>query len=247
MPPHTHYVEPYFGGGSVLLARDGEGVSEVANDLHFDLTTFWRVLASPDLFPRFQRLVEALPFSEGLFVDAHAVLDIPEGEGDPVQTAAAFFVRCRQSLAGRMKAFTGVTKTRTRRGMNNEVSAWLSAVEGLPAVHERLKRVLILRRPALDVIRGQDGPDTFFYCDPPYLPDTRASPGVYAHEMDEAAHVELLAALRGVRGKVALSGYPHPLYDDTLKGWRVVDFDMANHAAGGDSKRRMTERLWLNY
>ena len=30
-PPHVHYVEPYFGGGSVLLSKSGEGVSNNAS------------------------------------------------------------------------------------------------------------------------------------------------------------------------------------------------------------------------
>lgn len=45
MPPHVHYVEPYAGGLSVLLAKDPEGVSEVVNDIHGDLTNFWQCLA----------------------------------------------------------------------------------------------------------------------------------------------------------------------------------------------------------
>ena len=32
MPPHQHYVEPYAGGLAALLAKDPEGVSEVATD-----------------------------------------------------------------------------------------------------------------------------------------------------------------------------------------------------------------------
>jgi len=34
MPPHLHYMEPYFGGGAVLFAKQYEGVSEVVNDLN---------------------------------------------------------------------------------------------------------------------------------------------------------------------------------------------------------------------
>jgi D12 class N6 adenine-specific DNA methyltransferase len=33
MPAHVHYVEPFAGGLSVLLAKDPAGVSEVVNDI----------------------------------------------------------------------------------------------------------------------------------------------------------------------------------------------------------------------
>jgi DNA adenine methylase len=167
----------------------------------------------------------------------------------PVQKAWAFFVQCRQSLAGRMKSFTGITKTRTRRGMNVEVSAWLTAVEGLPAVHERLKRVLILNRPALDVIRGQDGAETLFYCDPPYLHETRATTADYQHEMTWAEHVELLRVLAKLKGRFLLSGYRSDLYNShaSLNGWNRHDFELPNQAASGKTKRRMTECVWANF
>src|SRR4051812_13948339 len=76
MPRHMHYVEPFFGGGRVLFARDPadprlwaadtsstRGVSEVANDLHGRLMSFWRVLRDDDTFRRFRRMVEATPFA----------------------------------------------------------------------------------------------------------------------------------------------------------------------------------------
>jgi DNA adenine methylase len=246
MPPHTHYVEPYAGGLSVLLAKDPEGVSEVANDLNAELHNFWTVLAHDQWFQEFRRLAEATPFAESFY--DHAC----ESVGKPITNigrAWMFFVRCRQSLAGRMKSFTGITKTRVRRGMNNEVSAWLSAVEGLPLVHERLKRVLILNRSALGVIQGQDGPDTLFYCDPPYLHETRATTADYAHEMTANDHRELLDTLADVKGKFVLSGYPSELYDRYAGefGWRHKDFSIANHAAGGVTKKRMVERVWMNF
>src|SRR4051794_29514866 len=75
MPPHTHYVEPYAGGLAVLLAKPCDGISEVVNDLNGDLTTFWRVLQDANLFRRFQRRVQAIPFSEQEWQDAKQLLD----------------------------------------------------------------------------------------------------------------------------------------------------------------------------
>ncbi len=247
MPPHVHYVEPYFGGGAVLLAKNPEGVSEVVNDIDQSLTNFWRVLQGEYTFPEFVRQVQAVPFSESEFNSFVEAGDLTEDY--PVDSAVNFFIRCRQSLAGRMESFATLSRTRTRRGMNEQASAWLNAVDGLPAVHARLKRVIVLNRDALDVIRGQDGPDTLFYLDPPYLHETRATTGEYAHEMTAEQHGDLLALIRDCRGKVMISGYNHLLYRQMLQeaGWHRTEFDLPNHAAGGASKRRMTECVWANF
>jgi hypothetical protein len=65
MPPHRHYVEPFAGGLAVLLAKDPEGSSEVADHWHGDLTTFWKVLRDPALFAAFARLGEATAANRG--------------------------------------------------------------------------------------------------------------------------------------------------------------------------------------
>lgn len=254
MPPHIHYVEPYFGGGSVLLARDPDevslwmtphrGCSEVVNDINGRLTNFWRILQGEGTFQQFRRTVEAIPLSRGEWEKAHSHI---YGQ-DPVGDAVAFFVDCRQSLAGRMKGFTALTRTRTRRQMNGNVSEWLTAVDGLLSVHARLRKVVIENILALDLIQREDGPGTLFYCDPPYLHDTRASLDAYGnHEMSESDHRELLAVLRICTGRIMLSGYPSDLYETELKGWSQHTFDLPNNAAGGDVKRRMTECLWCNF
>jgi DNA adenine methylase len=120
--------------------------------------------------------------------------------------------------------------------MNEQASAWLSALEGLAAVHARLQRVVVLNRPAVDVIRQQDGPDTLFYCDPSYLHQTRADRDTYIHEMSVDEHRQLLDVLRTVQGKVMLSGYPSTLYASKLAGWSRHAFDLPNNAAGGAAK-----------
>lgn len=248
-PRHLHYVEPFAGGLQVLLAKDQEGVSEVVNDVHKDLTNFWSVLQNEEQFAKFAKTLSVIPFSESEFERARQdELAGQDQQLSDLKRAVNFFIVCRQSLAGRMDSFTGITKTRTRRGMNNEVSAWLSVVDALPAVHARLRRVLILNRCALDVIRGQDGRETWFYLDPPYLDETRTAADVYDHEMSREQHMELLETLAELKGKFALSGYPSKLYDDFAKKrkWRRVDFDLPNNSAAGATKRRMIESLWMN-
>lgn len=278
MPPHLHYAEVYGGGLQVLFAHDpnrdwliddewklknGEeppaylrGCSEVVNDVDGSLMNFWRVLAMPGWFEQFQRTVEAVPFSEyhhnGAVAEMwpyHDNIDSISGICFVVQQAVSFFVMTRQSLAGRQINFAPVSKTRTRRGMNEQASAWLSVVDGLPEVHERLRRVLMFSEDGIKFIRKQDGLRTLFYCDPPYLADTRTADEVYEHEMTIWQHRQLLDVLSAIEGRFILSGYRNGLYDNYAEkfGWRRLDFDLPNNAAGGKTKRRMTECVWMNY
>jgi DNA adenine methylase len=246
LSPHLTYIEPFAGGLALLLHRDGDGVNEIVNDINGDLMNFWRVLRDEESFERFRRMADATPFCEAIFREAKASLEA--GIADAVERAYAFFVVMRQSHAGRGKDFAALTTRRLRRGRNEQTSAWTTCVDGLPEIHQRLRRVAILNRDAIDVIRGHDGPEVLFYCDPPYLAETRTAKKVYHYEMDREDHERLLAILLTVKGKVMLSGYPNPLYDESLAvaGWRVVDLQASNHAAGGKAKRVMTERLWLN-
>jgi DNA adenine methylase len=245
--PHIHWVEPYFGSGAVTFALDPGGRSEVINDVHLDLTNFWRTLQDPILFKQFQVRMSMTPFSKVEWKAAERSLCNPDN-GSCIDRACWFFVLCRQSLAGRMDTFSPLTKTRLRSGMNGEVSAWLGSIDGLAEVHTRLKRVVIFGEKALDVMRREDGKDTLFYLDPPYLPSTRISPRVYLHEMTWADHEEMLRVIGGLEGKVILSGYDNSLYSEALtveKGWERQETEMANHAAGGKEKRRMVEVLWI--
>ena len=245
MPAHMQYVEPFFGGGSVLLAKDPTNVSEIVNDLNGHLTNFWRVLQDEELFGRFHRIIQAVPFSETEWRDAHQRM---ESTSDPVQQAAAFYIECRQSHSGRRAGFAAITKTRLRQGMNEQAAAWMSVVDGLPAIHARLRRVTILNRDALKVIRQFDAANTLFYLDPPYLHTTRSTTTEYGkEEMPEERHVELLDLLQGLQGKVMLSGYRSLLYERKLEHWHKTDFDLPNNSAGGATKERKTERIWCNF
>src|SRR3546814_20220654 len=71
--------------------------------------------------------------------------------------------------------------------------------------------------------------------------DVCSSVLVYSHELEAADHVRLLDSVTSLSGMVVLSGYPHPLYDEALPGWKRVE-RMA-HADGG---RERTECLWIN-
>lgn len=240
-PPHRIYLEPFGGGASVLLNKPPCDV-EAYNDLDLRITRLFRVLR--DRGEEFIERTRLVPYSEVEFRDAA----VYAASTDDLTKAICDFIRWRQSFGGQGRSWS-CTTTRARGGMAGDVNAWWTAIEGLPQIIERLRRVQILCQPAVEAIRRFDHPEALIYADPPYLHSTRSksATSVYGVEMTDDDHRELASVLRSCKSKVVLSGYPSPLYDELYAGWLRVDLEIANHAAGGKRKARQTECLWLNF
>lgn len=259
MPPHVRYCEPFAGGLSVLLRKDpfdkrhvfndiSEGCSEYVNDLNGNITAFWSVLANPEKFIAFQRVLEACPLSETVFSRAYDVINNVCVVNDQMARAVAFFIVNRQSRQGLGKSYCTPTR-RTRRGMNEHVSAWLTAVDGLAEIHDRLRRVEVWNRDFQCVIDDLDDHNTLFYCDPPYMMETRGNGKEYGrYEMEIEDHERLLRKLSTIRGKFILSGYASDLYCQYAHDhrWSFYAFDLPNNASGAKIKGRKTEILWID-
>lgn len=245
-PDHQRYVEPFAGAGNVLFAKP-PSVFEVYNDLDDRVVNFYRVVRDPELFSRLRLALEMTPHAREEFA---AVVNEPLVD-DPVEAARGFFVCMRQARGG--LGMSGITErgwavsTRCRRKMPEAVSKFLSSIDGLEQVHNRLREVTIECRPAVEIIRAYDGRDAFHYLDPTYLPETRhgKKAKTYAHEMTRDDHVALLELINQVKGKVMISGYPADLYDSMLAGWRRDEYLTKAHVANSGGKR--TEVIWMNY
>lgn len=242
LPPAQHYCEPFGGSAVVLLNRPPSPV-ETYNDIDGEVVNFFRVLRDkPD---ELIRVLSLTPFSREEFF--MAIYGQEEGITD-VERARRFFIRARQVRTGLAQTATlgrwANCRQTSRRGMAGVISRWFGSVEGLPEIAERLLRVQIENRPALDVIRLYDSPNTLFYCDPPYLHATRGDDKAYRYELDEEAHRELAYVLRHCQAKVAISGYRNKLMDELYAGWNRYDAPLRTcHSV----KQLRQESLWMNY
>lgn len=253
--PWTVYVEPYFGGGSILFGlRPGEH-SEIANDLDDSLVRFWRCLRDCAIDGR-NRLIERLsatPYSRSEFRRAKVVMADAKAHDDET-VACAVFATIRQSFAAMGDSWAAPRKDRPG---GSAQTAWWNAIDGLDAAAERLRHVAIESCDALKLIDRYDREGVVFYLDPPYLHcdedgrKVRQSCDEYDCEMTIDDHRKLLDALLGIRSaKAMLSGYPSELYDGALAKWDRTEIHCANHAAGpkaGGVKRVMIEVVWRNY
>ena len=242
LPGCHHYCEPFGGSAAVLLNREPSPV-ETFNDIDGDLVNFFRVLRDNR-----EKLVEAIgltPFSREEFFLALTT----DGEHlSDVERARRFFVRARQARTGLAQTASlgrwANCKHTTRAGMSGVVSRWLGSVEKLPDIAERLLRVQMENRPAIDVIKLYDANDTLFYCDPPYPHDTRGDSNAYGFEMADEDHEEVASVLNRIKGKAAVSGYRGDLLDRLYRTWRCVEAPVKRCHSSKGSRR---EALWMNY
>lgn len=227
-----------------------EGISEAVNDTDRELIILYSVIRSSEWFGEFQRRVSLIPFSDGAFWNAATCNETyVQMSGVAVDRASSFFIKYRQSRQGLGKDYATPTK-RTRRGMNENVSAWLSAVDGLQDCHERLRRVEIRNMDCIDFIKKYDHEKALFYCDPPYLHETRSTVGEYGqHEMSVEQHKDLLNCLESIKGKFMLSGYRSELYNLTSAhcGWTPHEYETTNKASSSKTKEKRIECCWTNY
>jgi DNA adenine methylase len=246
LPQAHHYCEPFAGSGAVLLNREPSPV-ETYNDIDGEVVNFFKVLR--DQHDELARVIALTPFSREEFHRAIVGLpaDTPKAKR-ALERARLFYIRARQTRTGLAQTSTlgrwANCRDTSRAGMSGVVSRWLGGVGGLPQIGDRLIRVQIENRPATDVIRLYDSPNTLFYCDPPYLHTTRGDSKAYGFEMDEQEHIDLSAVLHNCKGKVALSGYRNKLMDRLYKDWRRFDADPKQcHSI----KKMRQECLWMNY
>lgn len=243
LPGCHHYCEPFAGSAAVLLNRNPSPV-ETYNDLDGEVANFFRVLREHK-----SELIERIgltPFSREEFALACHF----DSSLEPLERARRFYVRARQVRTGLAQTASlgrwANCKNTSRAGMSGVVSRWLGGVEMLPEIADRLLRVQIENRPALEIIRIYDSPETLFYCDPPYIHATRGDSKAYGHEMTDRDHRDLALLLNKVSGNVALSNYDCDLMGElypSKKWFKHVSPERTIHS----TKDKRAEVLWTNF
>lgn len=242
IPDSKIYVEPFGGGGAVLLNKPRSTI-EVYNDLDRSLVNLFHVLRDEESFDRFSGMLGWTLYARETF---HESLDC-ESEPDPVLAAVKFYTMLNQSISG--KRLAGKHDW-ARAKTDNLADRWILRQEKLGWIRDRLARVQIENHDALDVLTAWDSPGTVFYCDPPYVLDTRKKQRYYAVEADDDYHRKLVEQLKGLKGAVVLSGYLHPIYEPLMDaGWSADSYkqtaNMTIHAVGAERDGRR-EVVWRN-
>jgi len=227
---HTTYCEPFVGMGGIFLRRGRRPKAEVINDRGQDVANLFRILqrhyvAFLDML-RFQLTVRA-EFNRLVATDPATLTDL--------ERAARFLYLQRTAFGGKISGRNfGVSKDRPGRFNLTTLEPMLEDL------HSRLGGVVIECLDYQDVIRRYDGPETFFYLDPPYW----GCEGDYGKTLFERADFERLAdQLASLQGRFLLSINDVPEIR-AIFSWARIDevattYTIGNHSDRGASRAEL--------
>ena len=94
---------------------------------------------------------------------------------------------------------------------NNHKLNLLSLPHALRLWRDRFRHIIIENLDWEKLVENYDGEETFFFCDPPYVPETLGSDtNFYLHT--DFNHPRFLNTMKGIKGKCLICGYTCPLY-----------------------------------
>lgn len=239
-PKARRFVEGFAGNATVLINRppvEEEFLIE-KNPHHVNLLRVIRDHPG-DLIER----LRPIQWSENTFGLYKWLLEEDAGTDD-VDRAAQYYTVRKMGRGGEGRSYSHIFDRDQQRW-------WDNGVDNLWAVSERLGGVRILEDDALSRLAALDGPETLFYLDPPYVWSARSPARLYGqYEMDDDAHQSLCRLIRTLEGKVVLSGYFNPIYEEFLGDWRQAyrhTYIYAGKSKSAKGRYKKIERLWMNF
>lgn len=240
-PPHTTFVDVFGGGGAVTFRKRPSRV-DVYNDIG-NVANFFEVLReSPD---ELYRALYLTPFSRLEYETARDTWQEEMRLGNKIEWARKWFTVINQGYTHEEKSDTWHVAKQV-----NSARALVNHVDDIPNVVNRLRRIHIehLSFEKLIPLYDLDDGSTLFYCDPPYMHETRADTSNYLNEMSVEKHAELLVLLQKVKGQVVVSGYASDLYDSFLKDWHrytITHKSAIQNSKSVQDRGDRTEVLWV--
>lgn len=202
----SSYIEPFGGGAWILFYQDKWADLEVYNDLNENLVNLFRIVKyHPEALVKEFRWMIA---SRKMFYDYKGIDVFTD-----IQKAARFMYIISRSFGGKGEHF-GIGKT----GSSGACKSQKNILARIELVSERLDRVTIENQSYERLLELYDNPDTFFYCDPPYIKgDT-----YYETVKDGFNHKQLRDCIKNIQGRFLLSYDDEPLVRELYKDYHII-------------------------
>ena len=234
------YIEPFGGSYSIGLKKP-PAKAEIYNDLDKNIYSLYKVLSDYESFQRFKDRCDIALYNDT--IRREYIQELKKDDLSIEDRAFYFFYVNRTSHNGH-GGFS--INTSIRRNMSKSVSDYLSCIDRLPELHDRLSRVIVSNMDGVKLIeKFKDRSDALIYCDPPYEQSTR-SDARYKTDMDVDHHNRFLDAVIESKSMIIISGYECELYNRlTDNGFEMIQFQV-NTIDTKFKPKTKTEILWTN-
>ena len=223
-PPHTIYIEPFFGAGGMFFNKP-KAKYNIVNDLDSDVFNLFMVVI--DRKKELEQAFYQMPIHSDLLNYWKK-----NQETDPIKKALRFLFLSNFTFMGSGE----IIKT----GTENPKSIFLDRVE---ATFKMIFDVQFLncdfRRFFIEA-RINDSQNTFIYCDPPYL----STSDNYSDSFTETDSIALFDTLHATGCKYAMSEFDNPFI---LEQARQRNLNVIAIGERQNLKNRRTEILVTNY
>ena len=233
MPPHTTYCEVFCGGASVFWNKP-RAQNNIINDLNGNLVNLYRVIR--DERESFFEKIQWLSYS----VEEFHRLKVLDQE-DNIDRAIAFYYCTKLSMNGNGQSIG-------RAAVSGKKWNVKYIIQNLLDINQILQGVIIDNTDFETCISAYDGPDVFFYCDPPYFVSSKE--GHYKKNFKLDDHKRFADYIKGIQGKFMIS-YDLPARE-LFEGYNIIEIDIMytaeyNTYAGTKTITQNKELLITNY
>lgn len=239
-PPHLHFVDVFMGSMIVTLNKKPSKI-ETVNDINGNIVNFFKVLRDNPY--ELYTLLYLTPVSREEFNNSWDMENISD-----LERARRFYIRTKQSFCsmGSQKKSKGwhMTKTKSNASLAETVSKWSNSLHKLFPIVDRITSIQIENRHFRELIPFLDFEEAFFYQDPPYHKEARASFNDYEFEMTDEEHEELAEINHQCKGKIMISGYDCPKMRMLYKDWYFHKFKIKHNNM---RNKAVQECIWMNY
>jgi DNA adenine methylase len=242
-PSEFIHLVDVFGGSFAVSLNYEANVIKTANEINSNITNFFEVLRDNEM--ELIKKLELTPCSKEEYNRCWEY----NLTGDKIEAARRLYVRLRQSFfslgSARKNKGWHMAKSHVNCNGGETVSKWNNAIPKLHQVAQELRRnIQITNYDFSECIDRIDFSGAFFYCDPPYPYETRASKDDYLFEFSTQQHEKLAEKLHSIKGMAMVSSYESDLYEKLYSDWTKVEFPTKkNNIRSGEVK----EVVWINY
>lgn len=237
-PEHEHYVEVFFGGGSIFFNKPKAPINTI-NDFNSNLVNLYVTVRD-----RYDELAEKMWWTlcsreqYDTWIKeyrANELKDLPQ-----IDRALAYLFLIKMSFSNQVDNGFSIGVTNNRAHFNHAL------IEGLRFIRKKLDGVMIENRSFEEIIRvfGRSK-NSFLYLDPPYYITIEAD-GYYEKTLTPYQHELLAAELSACKAPWVLSYDDLPEVIELYKNFHIMRLDV-NYVHGREDIKKTQELLIANF